>query len=171
MCVLYHIGFEQPCGRPQDPAFGNGLFDKQSIHHSANFLPSLRRKTDLQDCPRPRLITTVNIHHQPHFCQRMLAVRIDPHGFLLLRFHTFILHSRREILRGDLQQRSGVAGKVAERQLPPGIKSPRTRRRALRTNSAPTTIMPMEIVWEIENGPTAARGSPRRISMPKRITA
>ena len=31
--------------------------------------------------------------------------------------------------------------------------------------------MPMEIAWEIENGPTAARGSPRSYSMPKRITA
>ena len=38
-------------------------------------------------------------------------------------------------------------------------------------NSEPTTIITIEIVCEIENGPTAARGSPRKISMPKRITA
>ena len=45
------------------------------------------------------------------------------------------------------------------------------RQREYATNTRPTIVMTSEIVCEIENGPTCARGSPRSISMPKRMTA
>ena len=91
-----------------------------------------------------------------HLCTRTYALGTGPFTFL----HPRPLHPRPPQGSGNGRAQASHYGEGV-----PG------RRHSSASSTAPSTAMPIEIACEIEKGPTSARGSPRRNSMPKRMTA